>query len=200
MRPAAEIDERPLAIDGDRFAGGNSLDDLRLVLLADAAEVLHRRAAFPDLAVHRFVAGHDLAHPLLDAFEVLGGERLVAGEVVVEAVLDGRADRDLGLGPELLDRLREHVGRVMSQQIEALGLGTGDDGGARVRLDDGGEVRKRAVEPHRDRVAGKSPSDGLGELEPGHGPVEAADGSVRKGDVRHGEVLVTRRRTLERRG
>jgi hypothetical protein len=46
--------------------------------------------------------------------QVVGRERLVAGEVVVEAVLDRRADGDLGAGEQLLHRLGQHVGGVVA--------------------------------------------------------------------------------------
>ena len=185
VRPAAQIDEPSLAIHRDRVALGDALDDLRLVRLADAAEEPRRLGAIPRLASHGLVAGHDLPHSFLDSLEVVGGERLVAGEVVVEAVLDGGPDGDLRLGMKLLDRLGEDVRRVVAQEVEPVGLGSGDDGGAGIRLDDGGEIAQLPVQPHGDRVAGKPLADGLGKLEPGHRPVELADGPVGKRDVRH---------------
>ena len=197
MRSAAEIDERSLAVDRDRLALGDGRDDLRLVLLADAAKELHRVGAAPDLALNGLVAGHDRAHPFLDPFEVVGGERLVAGEVVVEAVLDGGSDGDLGPGPELLDGLREDVRRIVAQEVEPAGFGPGDEGRADIGVDEGGEVAQLAVDAQGDRVASESPADGLGEIDPADRVVEPADGPVGKGDVGHDGVLVTRRRTFE---
>ena len=198
VRPAAEIGERSLAVDGDRFAGRDALDDLRLVSLTDPAEELHRIGAVPDLPPDGLVPGHDLAHPLLDPLEVVGGERVVSREVVVEAVLDRGADGDLGLGMKLLDGFGEDVGRIVAQEVEPLRLGAGDDGRGGVRLDDGREVAKLAVDPDGDRVAGQPLADGPGDLDPAHRAVEPADGPVGKGDVRHESVLVTRRRTFDR--
>src|ERR1700730_14036428 len=51
----------------------------------------------------------DLPHPLLDGFKIIGPEWLRYPEVVIEPVLDRRADAQLGVGEELLDRLGEHV-------------------------------------------------------------------------------------------
>ena len=59
-------------------------------------------------------------HPLLDALEVVGGERAADVEVVVEAVLDRRADAELGLGEELLHGLRHHVRGGVPQDREAV--------------------------------------------------------------------------------
>ena len=52
----------------------------------------------------------DLLHPLLEPDQVVGGERHVDVEVVVEAVLDGRPDTQLGVGEQSLDSLGEHMG------------------------------------------------------------------------------------------
>ena len=48
-------------------------------------------------------------------------------EVVVEAVLDRRADRHLGARVELLDRLGHHVGGVVADQLQRLGVAVGED-------------------------------------------------------------------------
>ena len=64
-----------------------------------------------------------------------GRERALVGEVVVEAVFDHRADRDLRLREQLLDRVREQVRRRMAQDLEALGVALGDDRELGVALD-----------------------------------------------------------------
>ena len=63
----------------------------------------------------------DLAHHRLDALEVLRSERLIALEVVVEAVGDRRADGDLHVGEQPFDRLRHQVCRRVAQDIEPFG-------------------------------------------------------------------------------
>src|SRR5690606_14482335 len=97
VRAPAQVDEVALPVQADRLIARDAGDDLGLVVLADAAKELDRAIAIPDLAHDRLVALDDLAHALLDALEILRRERLVAGEIVVEAVLDRRADRDLRL-------------------------------------------------------------------------------------------------------
>ena len=62
----------------------------------------------------------DLLHLLLDGLEVLGGERLLDVEVVVEAVLDRRADAELGLGEELLHGLGHDVRGGVAQDVQAV--------------------------------------------------------------------------------
>ncbi len=54
-------------------------------------------------------------HLLVDGLEVLGRERLLDAEVVVEAVGDRRADAEVRLRVDALHRLREHVRRRVTQ-------------------------------------------------------------------------------------
>ena len=96
VRAAAQIDEIALAIQRDRLVGGDAANDLGLVDLALLQEEVDGGVAVPDFAHDLLVARDDLVHPLLDAREVFRRERRGACEVVVEAVLDGGADRDLG--------------------------------------------------------------------------------------------------------
>ena len=121
VRAAAQIDEAALAVQRDRLAGRDAADDLGLVALALLQEELDGGVAIPDLAHDLLVARDDFVHALLDALEILRRERRAAREVVVEAVLDGRADRHLRLGIELLDGLGHDVRRVVAQQLEPVG-------------------------------------------------------------------------------
>ena len=117
---AAEVDELPLPVHGDFLALGNVADDLGLVGFALIPEEIHCARSVPDLAGNRFVASDDVVHPRFDALEILRCEGFIAGEVVVKAVLNGRADGDLGLRIEFLDRFRHDVGRVMSQDFQSI--------------------------------------------------------------------------------
>jgi hypothetical protein len=74
--------------------------------------------------------GDDLPHPGLDALEVLRGERRSPGqlEVVVEAVLDRRADAEGGAREQVEHGLGEDVGRGVTDRVEAPVRVRGDDG------------------------------------------------------------------------
>ena len=66
----------------------------------------------------------DLLHLLLERGEIFGSEGLCDVEVVVEAVLDRRADPELGLGKEILHSLCEHVrGRMPDHAATRVGVG-----------------------------------------------------------------------------
>ena len=74
-----------------------------------------------------FGPGRQLFHALLDGREVFRGERTLVGEVVVEAVLDHRADGDLGVREQLLHGLGQEVRRGMAHHLQAFRDRVGDD-------------------------------------------------------------------------
>ncbi len=69
----------------------------------------------------------ELRHLRLDRREILGRERPLVRKIVVEAVLDHRADRHLRVGKQLLHRVGEQVRGRMAQHVEAVGILVGDD-------------------------------------------------------------------------
>ena len=81
-----------------------------------------------DLAVGKIVpAADNLAHPLLDRFQILRPEgargavlRDAEIKIVIEAVLDRRSDRILGLRIKFQHRLRHYVGCAMANLIQAI--------------------------------------------------------------------------------
>ena len=108
--------------------GGNAGDDLGLVVLAHALErtataVIARHHAAVDLLIRL----GDLVHLRFDRRQILGREGPLEGEVVVEAVLDDRADRDLRLREELLHGLREQVRGRMADDLEPFRIAIRDD-------------------------------------------------------------------------
>ena len=118
VRAAAEIGELALRIERDVALGG--VDELHLVGLVLLEEALLRLGR-GDLLALPGAALLELAHDLgLDPLEVLLADRLGELEVVVEAVLDRRPDRDLharvepahGLGEQVRGRVAQHRERV----------------------------------------------------------------------------------------
>ena len=132
MRPAAEIEPRLLRIDLDLVAFGDGVDQLELEHLALVAEQLLGRLAVDHLAGEGRVAGDDLAHLGLDLGKIVGREGLRAREVVIEAVLDDRADRDLRAGIELLHGLGHDMRGVVTDEFERFGVVSREDADAGV--------------------------------------------------------------------
>ena len=74
-----------------------------------------------DLLAHeRLVRLHDLPHPPVDLREVRLVDRLGEVEVVVEAVLDGRADRVLRARVQIAHRLGHHVRGGVTQHVQTV--------------------------------------------------------------------------------
>ncbi len=188
MRTTAQIDEVALPIQADRLVGGNAGDDLGLVFLTQASEELDRVVALPLLAGDLLVAVDDLMHALLDLDQILGRERDGAREIVIEAILDGRADGDLGLGIELLDRLGHHMGGVMAQQLKRVGILGRDDRELHIAVDDRLEIPHVVADADRERRLGQASADRGRHGSARHRPVKRADRSIGQGNGDHGEL------------
>src|ERR1700738_1437526 len=110
MRPGTQIDKPALPIEANLLVGRDFAYIISLIPFADIAKEGDRRAALPDLARNRLVAADDFAHPRLDPLEVVEGKRFGTGEVVIEPGVRCRAECDLGVRIEFLDRLGHDMG------------------------------------------------------------------------------------------
>ncbi|MDF2806871.1 MAG: uncharacterized protein K0S43_1817 [Cellulosimicrobium sp.] len=145
---AADLDARALGVVGRAALEPDELELVRLVGELGARLVLRHDPAAEGLALP-----DDPGHRLVEGLEVLGRERGLDVEVVVEAVRDGRADAQLRVGVDLLDGLGEHVRGRVPQHREAVGR---VDGHAldHVAVGDGRvEVLEDAVDADHDDVA-----------------------------------------------
>ena len=125
MRAAAQIDERAVGVDRDRFVGSQVADALKL------ERIVHESlpGLFPAhfLTHERVIGLRHLGHLLFDRVDVFGRERTADVEVVVKAVLDGRAEADLRFREELTNRRRQDVRRGVAQHVERLRILVGQD-------------------------------------------------------------------------
>ena len=125
VRAAAEIDEvRSQGVLGEDLAGA-LFDQLALhpgVGVLFEAFVL----AGVDALVGQ-VARLDLPHLLLDLFQIVGGEGRGAVEIVIEAVLDGRADAELGFGIQFQHGGGQQVRGGVAVDLERFGVLGGED-------------------------------------------------------------------------
>ena len=101
------------------------------------------------------------------AVEVFRRERLIAEEVVIEAVLDHRSDGDLRARPKALHRFGEHVRGVMADEFQRARIVAGEELDLGVMRDRIGKVGELAVERHSDRALGKRRRNALGDIEAG---------------------------------
>ena len=180
MRAAAEVEPFALRIDLDLVAFGDGVDQLELEHLSLVGEQPLRGVPIDDFAAEGGIARDDLAHLGFDDRQVFRRERFVAGEVVIEAVLDHRADGHLRAGVELLHGFRHHVRGVVADQRQRLLVFPGEDADLGVGLDRLGEVLDLAVERHGDGLLGQRLGDRLSDLAAGNARLELAARAVWK--------------------
>ncbi len=185
MRTGAHVLPVALLVDADLLVLRQLVDPLGLEAFAVLLEPGLEAVAVPDAALDRQVAVDDLAHPLLDLREIVRGEGLLAREVVIETVLDRRAEGDLRAGEQLLHRLREHMRGVVPDQLERVRILGGDDRNLGVPGDRRGQILHLAVDFDRERGLGEPGADAGGKLGARDGLLEGTDAAVREGDVDH---------------
>ncbi len=177
VRAAAEVEPFALIVDLQILSFRDRVDELDLVAFALGGEDFLGLFARPDLLGEGSVARNDFLHLLFDLRQIVRREGLVLGEVVIEAVLDHRADRDLRAGPELLHGFGHDVGRVVADELERAGIGAGDDLDRAV--DDGiGKVAHGAVDRDGDGLLGKRLGNGFSDILAGCASVVAAHGTI----------------------
>ncbi len=146
VRSPAEVEPVALRVDIDVLVLGDCVDQLDLVALALLGEHFLGLVTRPDFPGERLVARNDLRHLPLNDRQVFGREGLIAGKIVIEAVLDHRADGDLGAGPEFLHGFGEHVRGIVPDQFQRARVVAGDDLKIAGRTDRLGKVAHCAIE------------------------------------------------------
>ena len=190
MRAAAQIEPVALLVDFYLLVCRDGVDQFDLELLAHVGEDAFGLVARPDFLGEGFVARDDLAHLLFDRGEIFRRERLVAEEIVIEAVLDHRPDGDLRAGPQRLHGFREHMRGVVADQFQRARIVAREEFDLCIVLDRIGEIGDNAVERHRDGALGKRRRNALGDVEAGcaFGIVPAC--AVGKGQRDHHSLLL----------
>src|SRR4029078_8620375 len=133
VRSAAKIQPIALGVELDLLAFGNGIDQLELELLALLLEERLGVVAIDDLAREWCIARNDRVALRRDPRQIVRRDRLITGEIVIEAVLDHRTDRDLRAGIELLHGLRHHMRGIMPDQLERGGIVSGQDADRSIR-------------------------------------------------------------------
>ena len=122
VRTGAHIGEVAVLVEADGV-GVEALDQLLLVGLVVGLGPGGRLLAGRRVLLELQVALGDLAHPLLDGLErlIIDGRRHL--HVVIEAVLDGRADGEARPGIQLGDGRRHEVRRAVADRVGRAELG-----------------------------------------------------------------------------
>ena len=122
VRTGAEVGELALLVEADDGILRQVVDELdleRLFLFFHKLDGLGARE-LKALELELFLA--DLAHLGFDLSQILRREGERGEHIVVETVVDARADGELHLGPEALDGLRQHMGAGVPIGLAVLGI------------------------------------------------------------------------------
>ena len=106
-----------------------------------------RAGAVPNLGPDGIAFVNDLFHLLFDRAEVFWGEGLFAVKVVVPAILDHRADGDLGVGPDFLHGAGHDMREIVAHQfICLLFVGHGVDRNVSICFDRPRQIEMRTID------------------------------------------------------
>jgi hypothetical protein len=173
-------------------------DLIQLVRLVD--EDLARSLRRDHLAGDRQSLSREFAHLFLDARQVILGERLLAIEIVVEAVLDAGSEGELHVGVEFLHRPRHEVRRRMPQRLVAVVAATRDHLQAAARGGRFGQRVMGAVDRDREGIAQESLADAADRFLVRLARRDVDGGAVGQAEreLGHGASFLTCRRVLGR--
>ena len=131
MRPAAEVDEFPLTVERNRRGIVEAVDQLHFVAFPAFLEKFDGVLLGQLAAGNRQTTFHDLDSARLDLFQIFRRERTVESEVVIEPIVQCRADRQLGRREHFLHGLRHDVGAAVAIDLAPFGRLEGQrlDGG-----------------------------------------------------------------------
>ena len=192
VRAAAQVLEPVLRVEADlavrQVAGQLQLVRLRLRLEAGQdLGLVHAVGAH-----ERVLLGEDPAHLLLDPLQVVRRDRLGELEVVVEAVGDRRADRHLGVGPQVQHRLGHHVRRRVAQHGQRLRIASRQDAHAVALGQRQPQVAHLVADVHGDGGLGQPRADRGGRIQAGGAVLQLQIGPVGQFNA-HGREHIDRR-------
>ena len=185
VRAAAHVDVFFVVIQAHRFFVGHVFDQAQLVVLAtrleDRNDFLARCHALDDVVVLL----DQLAHACLDRLEIRGSKRSLVGDVVVEPVVDHRADHHLRGRIQLLERMSEQVRERVTDDLETFLVLRRDDLDFRVCIDRIRRIDELAVDLAGHRCFGQPRPDIGSDLSDGGGAWISPLATVWKCNDRH---------------
>jgi len=159
VRTTTQINPVTLTVHGDFVVRGQFIDPFRFEALPLLFEEGSNLIPGPDLAHDVYIAVDDVLHAGFDGFEILRGERLIAVEVVIETFLGRGAEGDLRAGEQLLDRHGQHMGGVMTDQVQRAFVLAADQFQLRILFDWAVQIPFLAVDAGEDRRFRKARAD-----------------------------------------
>ena len=189
MGAGAEVGELALLVEGHLGAALGVLgDELQLVGL------LSHELLGLGLVQLKALDGvgllDDLVHLGLELGQLLRAEGRLDIDVVVEAVINGRADGQLGLGVEALDRLGQDMGGGVVEGLLAVRVLKGQDLQGAVGVQNGAQVADLAVYPGGTGGLVEAGAELLGDIHHGYACFKLLDGAIFQCDMDHDASLL----------
>ena len=143
VRPAAEVHELAIAINGDRVARfGELLNEVDLHKVAFSAEAGQPCIAREELTLKLFVALGHFAHALFDLLQVFRGEGRGTEKIIEKPAIGRRAVAQLGLRKKLKHGGGEQVGGRVPVDVKGFLIAVSEQTQVYVLLQGSGEVGK----------------------------------------------------------
>ena len=196
VRAAAQVDEGAVSIGRDDFVAAlEIIEALELErIVGEAHARLGQRHLF---AQERILLGHDLLHLGFERGQIVGRERLLDFEIVVEAIIDGGAETDFGVGAQAAHRRGQDMGPGVTQHLHGAWVFLRDDHEGTRCPQWGHEVEDLAIHRHRQRrlqQARPDRADHIARQRPGRDLASGAVGQCQD-DVRVGSSVSSGLRT-----
>ena len=193
MRAAAQVLPVAVPVHAQVLTLRDAVDQLQLEGLVRRLVMGNRAVAVPDLGADGFAGVDDLLHLGLDRAQIVGGEGLCPVEIIEPAVIADRADGDLDVRPDRLNRAGHDMGEIVADQLQRLRLVLHRmDGDLAAGRDRPGQVDVIAVQAGGNGAFRKAGRDALGDLGGGHACGIVARVAIGKGegDLGHDVLLV----------
>ena len=186
MRAAAHVDVLEVVIESRMIIPADVLlEDLHLVGfiagLEDIVGLLPGNLFLYDVVF----LGSELVHALLKVLQLLVGERVINVDIIIEAVLDHRADCHLGIGIKLLEGMPEQMGTGVADNLHAFLVLRGDDGEGCVALNRIAGIAQLSVHLSCNAGLCKPGADVPGNIHNSYDMIVITLTSVRKSNNRH---------------
>ncbi len=119
MRAGAEVDKFALLIKADQSVFWQILNQFYLVVFAPLFKKADGFLTGHLFAYNGIVGFDDIVHFRFYGFEVLGSEGMGTVEIIIEAFIYGRSNRQLSVRPQPFDRLSHDMRRAVAVHILA---------------------------------------------------------------------------------
>ena len=187
MGACAEVGELALRIKGDHLVLWQILNQLHLIILTLLTEECNRLCTGNLAADKRQILLDDLLHFLFDITKIGIRQLVLHVEIVVEAVLDRRSNRELhvALRIQALHRLCHDVRRRMAQGMAASLIVKGQHAQCSILRDRRRQIDNLAVEARRECLFRQGVAHALDDVQYARPCLCLANGAIRQCQLYH---------------